>query len=432
MADPIAEQFQREHPDLFSNTQEGTPAPTQTQTEDPVAAQFQKDHPELFGLTQGEAGSAPQGSVTVTAAPSTFDVGDVGAAIAGGVAGKVFNQPMTEEVIKPPVTDAALNTAKVNADVAKNAFERAAQTHAENILNTHQQHQAAHTVFKDAEAELKAAQKEAAKHGIYTPSTQKTELGKLIPMKEGLPPAQGKNVLEPLGGEATKNYGKSYGLTDFDAARAIDTTKNEEGVWDIMKQVKAAEAKIGPGYAMVPERSNLLLPTMPSSARGAEKVDTSVADAARARLAEATAAHNQAKAEFLSLEDQLAKLRGTTPADVIRNKEMAARLADKARLLQESAALPELTNMGKVWNGAKWVGGKAAGPLTAGFGGYDLYEAAKDINAGRTAAGIAHTVGGLGGLASLTPYPPANVIGTGLAIGAPLVYEAGKAKGYWQ
>ena len=167
-------------------------------------------------------------------------------------------------------------------------------------------------------------------------------------MDEGLPPAQGKNVLEPLGGEATKNYGKSYGLTDFDAARAIDTTKNEEGVWDIMKQVKAAEQKIGPGYAMVPERSNLLLPTMPSSARGAEKVDTSVADAARARLAEATAAHNQAKAEFLSLEDQLAKLKGTTPADVVRNKEMAARLADKARLLQESAALPELTNMGKV------------------------------------------------------------------------------------
>ena len=251
-------------------------------------------------------------------------------------------------------------------------------------------------------------------------------------MEEGLPPAQGKNVLEPLGGEATKNYGKSYGLTDFDAARAIDTTKNEEGVWDIMKQVKAAEAKIGPGYAMVPERSNLLLPTMPSSARGAAKVDTSVADAARARLAEATAAHNQAKAEFLSLEDQLAKLKGATPTDVVRNKEMAARLADKARLLQESAALPELTNMGKVWNGAKWVGGKLAGPITGGAGAYDLYEAAKDFPEGRTAAGVAHTIGGLGGLASLTPYPPAKVIGTGLAIGAPLAYEAGKAKGYWQ
>jgi hypothetical protein len=432
MSDAIAQQFQQDHPELFASTQEGATQPPNAKSEDPVAAQFQKEHPELFNLTQGESGSAPSGSVTVEAAPSQFDVGDVGAGVIGGIAGKIFNQPMTEEVIKPPVTDAALNTAKVNANVAQNAFERAHQTHAENILNTYQQHQAAHNVYKDAEAELKLAQKEAAKHGIYTPSTQKTELGKLIVAEEGLPPAQGKNVLKPLGGVATENYGKSYGLTDFDAARAIDTTKNEEGVWDIMKQVKNAEAKIGPGYAMVPERSNIMLPTHPSSARGAPRVDTSVADAARARLAEATAAHNQAKSEFMSLEEALAQLKGNTPAEVLRNKEMAARLADKARLLQESAALPELTNMGKVWNGAKWVAGKAAGPATAGFGAYDLYEAGKDINEGRTAAAIAHTVGGLGGLASLTPYPPAKVIGTGLAIGAPLTYEAGKKAGLWK
>lgn len=435
MADPIdngAQLLQQQHPELFSLTQEGTTqAPTQSQPD--AGAQFlQQAHPELFDLTQGESGSAPQGSVTVESAPSNFDVGDVGSAIAGGVAGKVFNQPMTAEVVKPPVTDAVLNTARVNADVAQNAFERAHQAHAENILNTHQQHQAAHTVFKDAEAELKAAQKEAAKHGIYTPSTQKTELGKLVAMDEGLPPAQGKNVVKPLGGVATENYGKSYGLTDFDAARAIDTTKNEEGVWDIMKKVKDAEAKIGPGYAMVPERSNLMLPTMPSSARGAEKVDTSVADAARARLAEATSAHNQAKADFFSLEDQLAKLKGTTPADVAKGKELAARLADKARLLQESAVVPEVSNLGKVWNGAKWVAAKTAGPITGAAGAYDLYEAAKDFPQGRTAAGIAHTIGGLGGLASLTPYPPAKVIGTGLAIGAPLTYEAGKKAGLWQ
>ena len=430
MADSIdsgAQLLQQQHPELYSLTQEGS---THTQSQPDAGAQFlQQAHPELYNLTQGQAGSAPEGSVTVSSAPSSFDVGDVGSALAGAGAGKVFNQPMTEEVIKPPVTGSALNTAKVNADVAHNAFERSTQSHANNILDTHQQHQAASNVLKDAEAELKLAQAEAAKHGIYTPSTQKTDLGKLIAMDEGLPPAQGKNVVKPLGGVATENYGKSYGLTDFDAARAIDTTKNEEGVWDIMKQVKNAEAKIGPGYAMVPERSNLLLPTMPSSARGAEKVDTSVADAARARLAEATAAHNQAKSEFMSLEDQLAKLKGTIPTDVTRNKEMAARLADKAHLLQESAALPELTNMGKVWNGAKWVGAKTAGPITGGFGAYDLYEAAKDLNEGRTAAGIAHTVGGL---ASLTPYPPAKVIGTGLAIGAPLVYEAGKAKNLWK
>lgn len=431
MADStIDQQFQQEHPELFSLTQAGS-TPSQTQAQDPIAAQFQAEHPELFNLTQGQA-QEPQSSVTVSAAPSTFDTGDIGSAIVGAAGAKLANQPMAEEVVKPLVSDAALNTAKINANVAQNAFERAAQSHAANILDIHQQHQAARSVLSEAEATLKAAQEEAAKHGIYTPSTQKTELGKLVPMEEGLPPAQGKNVTKPLGGVATENYGKSYGLTDFDAARAIDTTKNEEGVWDIMKKVKAAEAQIGPGYAMVPERSNLLLPTMPSSARGAEKVDTSVAEAARKKLAEATKAHESAKKEALALEEQLSNLKASTPTDVMRNKETAARLADKARLLEESSAIPELTNAGKVWNGAKWVGGKLAGPLTGAAGGYDVYEAAKDLQAGRTAAGIAHGIGGVGALASLTPYPPAKVIGTGLAIGAPLVYEAGKARGLWQ
>ena len=433
MADSnIDQQFQQEHPELFSMTQAGS-TPSQTQTQDPIAAQFQAEHPELFSMTQGQAQEPePSSSVTVTSAPSTFDTGDIGLPIVGAAGAKIFNRPMTEEAVKPLVSDAALNTAKINANVAQNAFQRAAQSHAANILDTHQQHQAARSVLSEAEATLKAAQEEAAKHGIYTPSAQKTELGKLVPMEEGLPPAQGRNVAKPLGGVATENYGKSYGLTDFDAARAIDTTKNEEGVWDIMKQVKNAEQKIGPGWAMVPERSNIMLPTMPSSARGVEKVDTSVAEAARQKLAQATNAHQAAKQEALALENQLSDLKANIPADVARGKETAARLADKANLLEKSAIVPELTNAGKVWTGAKWVGGKLAGPLTGAAGGYDAYEAIKDLQAGRTAAGIAHGVGGLGALASLAPNPIAKVVGTGLAIGAPLTYEAGKARGLWQ
>jgi len=387
---------------------------------------------DMFPELKEPSSSQPDGSsVTVTGAPADY-LGDLMATGTGAAVGKYANKPMVEPVVKPAVTDTALTNAKVNADVMQNAYERANQAHTENILNTQQQHGAAQNVLRDAEAALKEAQAEAAKHGVYTPSAQKTELGKLIVNEEGLPPAQGKNILEPKGGVATQNYGKSYGLTDFDAARAIDTTKNEEGVWDIMKQVKDMEKKIGPGYAIVPERANIMLPTMPSSARGVEKADTSMVEAARAKLAEATKAHQQAKHEFMSLEEALNELKGKTPTEVTKGKEAATRLADKARLLRESAALPELANMGKVWNGAKWVAAKASGPLTAGVGGYDLYEASKDFPEGRTAAGIAHTIGGLGGLASLTPYPPAKVIGTGLAIGAPLAYEAGKAKGLWK
>lgn len=75
-----------------------------------------------------------------------------------------------------------------------------------------------------------------------------------------LPPAQGAVTRTPAGGKATFNYAKQFGLSDFDAARAVDMSKKPGGSWDVARQVAEANAKIGPGYTSHPQRADLLLP----------------------------------------------------------------------------------------------------------------------------------------------------------------------------
>jgi hypothetical protein len=93
------------------------------------------------------------------------------------------------------------------------------------------------------------------------------------PAAGGMPPPQGPASRTPAGGQGTFNYAKKFGLTDFDAARAANMSKGPGGSWDVARQVSEAEAKIGPGYRMVPERADLLLPEQVGSGpRGARTV----------------------------------------------------------------------------------------------------------------------------------------------------------------
>lgn len=88
-----------------------------------------------------------------------------------------------------------------------------------------------------------------------------------------LPPPLGPASRTPAGGQGTFNYAKKFGLSDFDAARAANMSKAPGGSWDVARQVREAEAKIGPGYRMVPERADLLLPEQVGSGpRGARTV----------------------------------------------------------------------------------------------------------------------------------------------------------------
>lgn len=75
-----------------------------------------------------------------------------------------------------------------------------------------------------------------------------------------LPPAGGPVQRTPVGGKGTFNYAKSQGLTDFDAARSLDMSKQPGGALDVRTAVAEAEKKIGPGYRMDPQRADLMLP----------------------------------------------------------------------------------------------------------------------------------------------------------------------------
>jgi len=93
------------------------------------------------------------------------------------------------------------------------------------------------------------------------------------PSQGGMPPPRGPVARTPVGGQGTFNYAKQFGLTDFDAARAADMSKGPGGSWDVARQVREAEAKIGPGYKMTPERADLLLPESAGGGpRGARRV----------------------------------------------------------------------------------------------------------------------------------------------------------------
>lgn len=106
----------------------------------------------------------------------------------------------------------------------------------------------------------------------------------------GMPPAQGPVARTPLGGQGTFNYAKQFGLTDFDAARAANMSKAPGGAWDVARQVAEAEQKIGPGYRMVPERADLMLPDSAGGGpRGSRRVPIPQVEPPRAPLGQKVA-----------------------------------------------------------------------------------------------------------------------------------------------
>ena len=88
-----------------------------------------------------------------------------------------------------------------------------------------------------------------------------------------LPTAGGPAQRTPAGGQGTFNYGKKFGMTDFDAAKATNMSKQPGGAWDVARQAAEAEQKIGPGYKMNPQRADLMLP---DSAGGGPRGQTRV------------------------------------------------------------------------------------------------------------------------------------------------------------
>lgn len=73
-----------------------------------------------------------------------------------------------------------------------------------------------------------------------------------------------KTPPKPAGGPGTAKYGKNLlGLTETEAAQAVDMTKKPGGAWDIASKVKTAKEKVSrlaPGWTSVEERGDLVLP----------------------------------------------------------------------------------------------------------------------------------------------------------------------------
>jgi hypothetical protein len=69
--------------------------------------------------------------------------------------------------------------------------------------------------------------------------------------------------LQQMGGSATYNYGKAFGLTDIEAGRATDMSKNPGGANDLINQRTQAMQKIqqmGGGYAENPRYGGIMTP----------------------------------------------------------------------------------------------------------------------------------------------------------------------------
>lgn len=179
----------------------------------------------------------------------------------------------------------------------------------------------------------------------------------------GLPPAGGPNTAPPVGGKGTANYGKAVlGMSDFDANRA----KNYGDAWKVAQQAREAEAKIGPGYRMTPDRANLMLPeNVGSGPRGVPRAP-------------------------------IPPVQGPTPSPL-------QQLGQKAQ------------QVGSVMNKYPIVSNAVAG-AGAGFQGQNAYER---FNKGDMPGAAIAGIGAAGSLASMIPHPLTKAVGTGISMASP-------------
>ena len=366
--------------------------------------------------TTPEGSAEPKGSVTVTGfAPNSYPESEPlknieaagSGALAGYAAEKMFPMEGAAEA-----TPKEIKRAEDKAALEKFAAENEGVFHEKKLDVLQGAHQNAKAELEDVAKMLQEAQEEAAKHGIYTPSAQKTEFGKLIVDETDLPAALGKNVIKPLGGEGTLHYGEAFGMTPYDAAQAVDMTKGQhgKGAWDIAEKAREAEAKIGPGYAMVPERSNLMLPTDLPKAKG-EKVDLKAAEEARKKLKEATLAHREAQKAVAQAQLDIEKHMANPPSSMERAEKSALKAEKAAELLKTGES-----TLSKV---ARATAARIPGALTGAGAGYDTYQLLRDIEAGNVGPGILHGMSAAGGALSMVPTPMTK--GVGAAMMAPAI-----------
>lgn len=90
-------------------------------------------------------------------------------------------------------------------------------------------------------------------------------------------PAVSQAPLQQMGGSGTANYGKAFGLTDIEANRALDMTKNPGGANDLINQRRQAMQKIqqmGGGFVENPNYGGIMTPQQSGGGPRASFVQT--------------------------------------------------------------------------------------------------------------------------------------------------------------
>jgi hypothetical protein len=207
----------------------------------------------------------------------------------------------------------------------------------------------------------------------------------------GGPPAP----LTQMGGSGTFNYGKAFGLTDIEAGRALDMTKNTGGANDLINQRRQTMQQIqqmGGGYAENPRFGGIMTPDQ-GAGKGPKMSFTQ--QPAIPPSPDMPGGRQPGLAQI------------PTPQPVPTTPPRPSPLSQAAGVLKQGA--------GAVMN-APGVSG-ALGGLSVAEAGQEFMkrQAAGDVP-GQVLAGMGVVGGGL----AMTPHPMAKALGAALSTASPL------------
>jgi hypothetical protein len=189
-----------------------------------------------------------------------------------------------------------------------------------------------------------------------------------------------------MGGPGAYNYGKAFGLTDIEAGRATDMTKNPGGANDLINQRTQALQKIqqmGGGFVENPNYGGIMTPQQ--------------------------GAGSGPRASFVQGSGGLSQLPPTAPVSAVPPPPPPG----PGPLSQAAGAVKQ------------GVGAVLRSPLASGaMGGFSMaesgQEAQKRVQAGDTTGAMIAGTGGLGGAMQMMPSPQLKVIGALVSAASPL------------
>jgi len=199
--------------------QDFTPSITQVQEQPPIPQKPVEQSPILWGL-----GGLGAGAITEKAAEAF----------------KTDEKPLSSTKLQEDIA-----VKQKELETAKEKHSSEIEKHSGKIDLLNKNLEEAQALHEESLAKINDIKERADKLGINLQPVEKT------------PP-------KPAGGPGTAKYAKNLlGLTETEAAQAVDMTKQPGGAWDIAGKVKAAKEKVSrlaPGWTTVSERGDLVLP----------------------------------------------------------------------------------------------------------------------------------------------------------------------------